>query len=103
MIGAFGADPPKGRRLYGLTLLGDLGSNAAYFALVATQPAARAVETGTLLGIVAGVGAVVLPPRFGLSAVTTSRTTVTQLLTVGLYAAGGLVAGVVYRSGSPET
>jgi hypothetical protein len=98
LVGAFGAAAPTGRTLYAITLLGDLASNTLYFALVGAGGSAWALRTGTSLGIVAGVGAVGLPPRLGLAAVTTNRTPLTQALTVGLYVAGGVTAGVALRA-----
>ena len=97
-VGAFGAAAPTGRALYVITLLGDLASNALYFALVGPGGAAWALRTGTSLGILAGVGAVALPPRLGLAAVTTNRTPLTQALTIGLYTAGGVTAGACLRA-----
>ena len=87
--------PPTGTGLYRLTLAGDLISNAAYFALAAIAPRRLGGWTATVLGLTAGIGAVVLPPRLGLSARTTNLTSLTRALTVGLYTAGGLVCGLV--------
>ena len=102
MLGALGTAAPTGRKLYVVTLLGDLASNTAYFALARVGGRSGAGTTGTLLGILAGIGAVVLPPRLGLAAVTTNRTPLTQALTVGLYTAGGLVAGTLYGRGAAD-
>ena len=89
--------PPLGRDLY-LTALGaDLVSNAAYFALTALAPRRTSLPCGIGIGLVAGAGAVALPGPLGLSARTTSRTTLTSGLTVALYTAGGLVAGLVLQ------
>jgi hypothetical protein len=100
VMGWFGAAAPTGRNLYVVTLLGDLASNALYFALVAPGGSTWALRKGIVLGIVAGVGAVVLPPRLSLATVTTNRTPLTRAVTVGLYTAGGAMAGAVF--GAPR-
>ena len=52
---------------------------------------------GVLLGLVAGVTAVVLPKPLGLPEEPSNKTLGTQLMTVGLYLTGGLVAAAVTR------
>ncbi len=88
---------PRGRRLYLMALAGDLASNSAYFALTAAsgRRGSAAYVVGGALGIVAGIGAVVLPRPLGLAADTTSRSLTTALLTVAVYTAGGFAAGAV--------
>ncbi len=98
LLRAGGATPPTGRTLYALTLAGDLASNTAYFGVVGAGSRARTVALGAALGLVAGAGAVLLPPALGLSGATTGRTGATAALTVALYTAGGLVAGAAYRA-----
>ncbi len=98
LLRAGGTAPPTGRALYYLTLAGDLASNTAYFGVVGAGGRERAVALGAALGLVAGVGAVFLPPYLNLSGATTGRTGATAALTVALYTAGGLVAGVAYRA-----
>jgi hypothetical protein len=92
-----GGSPPTGRTLYGLTLAGDLASNAAYYALVGLVPRTYAVRMGLLLGAASGIGAVCLPPSMGLDAKPTARTPATRIATIALYTAGGLTAGLVRR------
>jgi hypothetical protein len=87
-------EPPKGGALYNATLAADLVSNGAYFAGVAPWP--NPVLAGLLLGAAAGIGAVLLPEPLSLSTTPTSRTPATALLTVMLYSAGGLAAGLLY-------
>ncbi len=50
---------------------------------------------GALLGLVAGVTAVVLPKPLGLSEEPSNKTLGTQLMTIGLYLMGGLVAAAI--------
>lgn len=96
---AGGAPAPTGEKLYRTTLAADLFSNAAYFALAAAAPGNGAVVLGFALGAAAGVGAVVLPPAMGLSGrETTSRTPETAAMTIGLYTAGGIAAGMTARA-----
>ena len=90
--------PPTGRTLYATTLAADLASNAAYFALIGLLPRRAAPLNGLLTGALAGIGAVLLPGPLKLSEVTTARTTTTKLLTIGLYAAGGLATGFALRA-----
>jgi hypothetical protein len=89
--------PPRGRALYTVTLAGDILSNTAYFAAIGIFPRRQAPLNGLLLGALAGIGAVVLPPRLRLAETPTGRTTATKLLTIALYAAGGLATGLALR------
>ena len=90
--------PPTGRTLYAATLVGDIVSNAAYFSTIAAFPRRHAVQNGVLIGALAGIGAVVLPKPLALAEVTTGRTNVTKLLTVALYTAGGIAAGLALKA-----
>ena len=89
---------PSGPALYNLTLAGDLVSNSGYFGLVGAGPRDKAVVVGLALGVAAGLGAVYLPPKMGLSPQPTERTPTTAALTVALYTAGGLAAGITYQA-----
>ncbi len=91
-----GVDPPGHGALYNLTLAGDLVSNTGYFGLVGAAPRDRAAAVGVALGVTAGLGAVLLPRPLGLSTRPTERTVRTAALTVALYTAGGIAAGVSY-------
>jgi hypothetical protein len=53
------------------------------------------VLNGAILGAAAGVGAVVLPGKMGLSPKYSNATRKTQVLTVAIYLAGGLIAGLL--------
>jgi hypothetical protein len=89
---ALGAQPPTGRTLYGLTLGGDLLSNAAYYAAAALA-GRHAVGAGAALGVAAGIGALVLPRRMGLDDPPGSEALDNQLMTIAWYTLGGLAAG----------
>ncbi len=88
---------PTGADLYRSTLVGDLLSNSAYFSAVGFG-GGNAVAVGLGLGVLAGLGAVVLPPRMGLDEKPTARTPATEAMTVALYTAGGLAAGMTYQA-----
>ena len=100
LIGAAGAEVPHGDSLRALALGGDVVANTAYYSLVGMAGRDRAVVCGALLGLAAGVGAVALPGPMGLGTSPSNRTTATQAMTVGLYLAGGLAAGLACRAAS---
>jgi len=91
MLRAFGISPPRGERLRGITMLGDIVANAAYYAPVVASRRFT-MTTGALLGVAAGVGAVVLTPMLGLPKRHRGNDVRTQLMTVGLYTIGGIAA-----------
>lgn len=95
---AAGMSPPHGDRLQRLALAGDIAANTAYYAFVGVGGGRRAaLGRGLGLGLLAGLGAVFLPPLLGLGARPSRATTARALLTVALYTAGGLAAGLVFR------
>lgn len=96
-LGALGYRPPRGNRLYGATLAGELFSNALYYSVVGAARRSRSLRTGLLLGFAAGLGAVLLPPILGLGTPPGEKKTVTPLLTVAWYTAGGLAAAAATR------
>ena len=87
-------DVPDQDTLFKITMAGDIVSNSIYYSLAPIGDEKKAVLRGALLGLAAGVGAVYLPKPLGLNEGRSNRTTETQLLTVALYLAGGLVASV---------
>jgi hypothetical protein len=74
------------RGLYLATLAGDLISNSAYYSLATTW------TRGALLGLAAGVGALVLPQRMGLGTPPHSELLSNRIMTVAWYTLGGLAA-----------
>ena len=84
--------------LYGWTLVGDIVSNSLYYSLAGIGKKKGAVLRGGLLGLAAGIGAVLLPKPLGLNEEHSNRTTATKMMTVGLYLAGGLVTAAVLRA-----
>lgn len=92
---AVGIEPPQGQAMQTMALAGDLVSNTLFYALAGLGPAEEAIEHGGILGAVAGVGAIGLPPMMGLGTDASLRTPAQAAMTLGWYLAGGLVAGVV--------
>lgn len=91
---AMGVRPPRGRTLFGLSLLGEIASNAAYYSLVGLGNARHAIRRGTALGLAAGIGCVLLPPVMGLGRQPHRRAPYTQLMTIAWYTAGGIAAAL---------
>jgi hypothetical protein len=71
---------------------GELLCDTAYFGLAGIGGKKGVWLRGALLGLVAGVTAVVLPKPLGLPEGSASKTLATKLMTIGLYLAGGIVA-----------
>lgn len=76
---------------------GELFCDTAYYGLTGIGGNKGVWIRGALLGLVAGVTAVVLPKPLGLPEEPSNKTLGTQLMTVGLYLMGGLVAAAVTR------
>lgn len=87
---------PETPVLYNATLVGDIAGNAAYYSMVGIIPK-HSCLIGSVLGISAGAGAILLPEKLGLNPKHSNATPRTKALTMALYIAGGLVAGSVYR------
>lgn len=85
---ALGFKPPRGKELRRDALLGDIVANSAWFGLASHghHPFLR----GASLGLLAGLGALTLPPVLGLGR--TPRSALVKGETVGLYVLGGLAA-----------
>lgn len=92
-----GATPPAGEALHHTALVGDLVSNALYYSLVGAGEEDGIWRRAVLLGLAAGIGAVVLPPLLGMDRQATQRTPATQAMTVGWYLTGGLAAAAAAR------
>lgn len=90
-------DPPSGKKLQGLALTGDILFNSLYYGLVGIGNPKRAWLRGSLLGLGAGLGAVVLPKYLGLGKKPTNRRPATKVMSVLWYVAGGLAAAIAAR------
>ena len=89
---AAGANPGRADSLYPVALAGDIACNSAYYALVATGRRPNVWARGVLLGIGAGIGALLLPRRLGLGDPPHSHRISNQIMTVAWYLIGGLAA-----------
>lgn len=96
-IKALNANQPGDRKLYGMAIAADLISNALYYSLSGIGGSKGAITKGAALGLGAGLSAVLLPDKIGLSEHHTNRRIETRILTVGLYVLGGIVASVVLK------
>jgi hypothetical protein len=74
---------------------GELFADTAYFSLAAAGGRKRAWLCGALLGLAAGVSAVMLPKPLGLPQESSNKTLGTKIMTIGLYLIGGLAAAAV--------
>ncbi len=74
---------------------GELFCDTAYYSLTSIGGKKGIWFRGVLLGLVAGVTAVVLPKPLGLPQEPSNKTLGTQLMTIGLYSMGGLVAAAI--------
>lgn len=92
-----GVKVPGETELFTWALAGDLLSNALYYSLTGVGRPKNVWVRGALLGLTAGVNAVVLPKVLGLNGKHTNKTLSAQLMTVGLYVTGGLVATAVIK------
>lgn len=92
-----GKKVPKEEALFNITMAGDLVSNALYYSAAAIGSEKNIWLRGTALGVAAGLGAVLLPEPLGLNKKYSNRTVATQVMTVGLYVTGALVATAVIK------
>ena len=93
----FGERPAHGARLHRQSLAADLVSNSLFYSLVALGRPKRPYLRGAVLGLLAGLGAVVLPPYLGLGKGPSRASASTSLLTVAWYTLGGLAAARATR------
>ena len=98
VIRAADGTPPSSDTLQAAALAGDVATNTAYFALaVAVGSPGSAPVRGLIAGSLGGLATLELPPRLGIGPGPDELAAATRIMTVGFYAWGGLVAGLVYR------
>lgn len=90
-----GAPISGSRDLERETLTGDLIANTAYYALIGAGRAEHVVARGLALGLLAGVGALLLPRPMGLGEPPNAHNPATQIMTVAWYVIGGITAAGV--------
>jgi hypothetical protein len=78
--------PETHKGLYRAALAGDLICNTAYYSLATNY------RRGAAMGLLAGIGALVLPQRLGLGAPPHSELLSNQVMTVAWYTLGGIAA-----------
>ncbi|MEJ7737276.1 MAG: hypothetical protein WKF97_07615 [Chitinophagaceae bacterium] len=88
-------ETPGEDKLFTITMAGDLVGNALYYSLAGVGKKKHVWKRGVLLGLGAGLGAVVLPKPLGLDEEPSNRTAKTQAMTVAWYLAGGIMASAV--------
>ena len=81
-------------KIFPVALAGDLVTNSLYYSMADTGDKSQTLIRGALLGLGAGLGAVVLPKTLGLNDDATTRTVKTKVLTVSWYVIGGLAAAL---------
>lgn len=92
-----GRNIPKGKGLFTTALAGDLLSNAIYYSAAGMGNQKNSWMRSSLLGLAAGLSAVLLPEPLGLNSKYSNKKVATQLMTIGLYVTGALVTTVVIK------
>jgi hypothetical protein len=90
-----GETPPERHALHNLAMAGDMISNTLYYSLIGAGKKKSVWTRGTLLGLGAGIGGVVLPGPLGLGEQPSGRTDQTKAMTIAWYLIGGLTAAAV--------
>ncbi|HEY1022767.1 MAG TPA: hypothetical protein VGE06_10675, partial [Flavisolibacter sp.] len=88
---------PNQQALFTMAMAGDLVSNALYYSAAGIGSEKNLWLRSSLLGLAAGIGALVLPEPMGLNKQYSNRTVATQVMTVGLYVAGALATAAVMK------
>ena len=96
-LNAVGVSAPTGNALTGSTLVADLASNTMYYAMIAKGPNKHLLLRGAGYGLFAGLGAVGLTQKLGLSDKPVTKTTGTKVMTVAWYLLGGIAAALVMQ------
>jgi len=92
-----GMKVPEENVLFTVAMAGDLMSNAIYYSAAGIGSEKNIWLRSSLLGLAAGLGAVLLPEPLGLSKQHSNKTIATQVITVGLYVTGALVTTAVIK------
>lgn len=96
LLNKAGVEQPEGKKLYYMTMGGDIISNSIYYSMAGIGDT-KTVLKGAASGLAAGLGAVFLPKPMGLNEQHSNRTRETQILAVLYYLAGGLVSSGVMK------
>lgn len=93
-LGFFGTKIENKDTLYKATLAGDVISNATYYSMIGNSTEnvwGKAIS----LGLVAGIGAVVIPKEIGLDEKPVAKNNQVKALTVGYYLVGALATAAI--------
>jgi len=93
-LGFFGTKIENKDTLYKATLAGDLISNATYYSMIGNSTEnvwGKAVS----LGLVAGIGAVMVPKEIGLDEEPVAKNNQVKAMTVGYYLVGALATAAI--------
>lgn len=96
-LGKAGIKKPDNNKLFTWALVGDIASNSLYYSLAGIGKQKNVWLRSSLLGLTAGVAAVILPGAMGLESRYSNKTVATKLMTVGLYVTGALVTSAIIR------
>jgi hypothetical protein len=80
-----------------IALAGDLVANSAYYGTAAAAAERGGPAVLVAAGLLAGLGAVLLPGPLGLGEASTNLTRRTQILTIAWYTAGAVCTWAVHR------
>jgi len=94
VLGYFGNKIDNKDTLYKATLAGDLISNATYYSMIGNS-SNNVWGKAVSLGLVAGIGAVVVPKEIGLDETPVAKNTQVKAMTVAYYLAGALATAAI--------
>jgi hypothetical protein len=99
---AIGMSPPVGQTRQNAALALDLVSNALFYSLLGLSKPKNLWRNATALGLLAGAGALALPPVMGMGSKPVARTLPTALYTVAWYTLGSLATASVLAALEPQ-
>jgi hypothetical protein len=87
-------EQPRSSRLRRIALAYDLAANTLYYSAIPARTPAKTWSRAAVLGVAAGVGALLVPERMGLGDPPNSEIRANQAMTIAWYVAGALAAAV---------
>ncbi len=88
---------PHETRLFVMAMAADIFTNALYYSLAGMGKEKNIWVKSSMLGLAAGIGALVLPRPLGLPERHSNKTTSTKIMTVGLYVTGAIITSTVIK------
>jgi len=92
-----GSKTKNRKKLFALALAGDILTNSLYYSLSGVGKEKNLWVKSSLLGLAAGLSAVVMPGPLGLNEKHTNKKITTKIITVGLYIAGAIVTTAMMK------